>query len=78
MTAAGCTYNGGICRETVDSCDGCGRKVEFASAWYCTTCPEPAARWKSGSCNMATHVNSAAGGSKSKINPLKASKRASR
>ena len=78
MTAAGCSYNGGICHETVESCDGCNRKIEYASGWFCSACPEPTVKWKSGHCNMASHVNRQTGGSKQKINPLKASKRANR
>jgi hypothetical protein len=78
MTSAGCTYNGGICHEAVEQCDGCSRKIEYSSSWYCTSCPEPAVRWKIGSCNLATHVTSAGGDSKTKINPLKASKRSKR
>ncbi|MFZ7125911.1 MAG: PxxKW family cysteine-rich protein [Desulfobacterales bacterium] len=78
MAAAGCSYNGGICREIVENCDGCGRKVEFSSAWYCTACPDPSARWKFGTCNMATHASVTAAEQKAKINPIKASKRAKR
>jgi hypothetical protein len=78
MTASGCSYNGGICHETVEACDGCSRKAEYASGWFCSTCPEPDVKWKSGHCNMATHVSRQAAGSKQKINPLKASKRANR
>ena len=78
MTASGCSYNGGICHETVEPCDGCSRKIEYASGWFCSACPEPNVKWKSGHCNMATHVNRQAGGNKQKINPLKASKRANR
>ncbi|MGD8251908.1 MAG: PxxKW family cysteine-rich protein [Desulfobacterales bacterium] len=78
MTAVGCSYNDGICRQAVEQCDGCGRKVEFSSAWYCSACPEPSARWKTGSCNMATHVSASGADTKTKINPLKASKRSKR
>jgi len=78
MTANGCSYNGGICHETVESCDGCGRKVEFSAGWFCSACPEPSTKWKTGQCNLATHVAKAAVGSQQKINPLKASKRANR
>ncbi len=75
MTAKGCSYNGGICHEIVEQCDGCNRKVEFSSAWYCTASPDPSIKWKRGACNMATHVTSAAATTGPKINPLKASKR---
>jgi len=79
MSSRGCTYNGGICREAVEPCSGCGRLVEYTSAWYCSACPEPAARWRSGNCNLATHVTAdSAVAAKAKVNPLKASKRASK
>jgi hypothetical protein len=78
MTAKGCSYNGGLCHEIVESCKGCGRASEIESGWYCSACPEPAIKWKGGNCNLATHVTAAATTTKAKINPLKASKRGSR
>jgi hypothetical protein len=44
---------------------------------YCRTYPDPAAKWRYGACNFATHVK---GEMKQevKMNPLKASKRARR
>jgi hypothetical protein len=78
MTAKGCGYNGGLCHEIVEACKGCGRASEIESGWYCSACPEPAIKWKSGNCNLATHVTSTVVVAKTKINPLKASKRGSR
>ena len=78
MTASGCSYTGGICRETVEACDGCNRKKAIGEGWYCSACPEPEVKWKGGFCNMATHVTRAQVENKQKINPLKASKRAHR
>ena len=78
MTANGCGYNGGVCHEVVEPCDGCGRKQEFASGWFCSSCPEPAAKWKNGNCNLATHVTTTVAVAAQKINPLKASKRANK
>jgi len=78
MTPAGCSYNGGMCHEIVEQCDGCGRKSEYASKWYCTACPEPEAKWKNGNCNLATHVKTMRASKAQKINPLKASKRANK
>ncbi len=78
MTANGCTYNGGICHEIVEQCNGCNRKTEFSAKWYCSSCPEPSTKWKIGNCNLASHVVEASSGKKAKINPLKASKRNSR
>jgi len=76
MTSTGCAYNGGICHETVENCNGCNRTVQFQTAWYCSACPDPTLKWKNGNCNLASHVSSAAAEQKAKINPLKASKRA--
>lgn len=78
MTAKGCSYSDGVCHEIVESCNGCARTVEFNSGWYCNASPEPAKRWKVGNCNLATHVKAAAASTQAKINPLKASKRASK
>jgi predicted amidophosphoribosyltransferase len=75
MTAQGCSYNGGLCHETVETCNGCNRVQEFSSGWYCTACPEPSLKWKNGNCNLASHVTIEKAGAKQKINPLKASKR---
>jgi len=78
MTAKGCAYNGGICHEIIEKCDGCNRQVAFASEWYCTACPDPSIKWKNGNCNLASHVAKETSSAKSKINPLKASKRGRR
>lgn len=78
MTGNGCGYNGGVCHEVVDPCDGCARKQEFASGWFCTSCPEPETKWKNGNCNLATHVTTTVVTKAQKINPLKASKRANK
>ena len=78
MTAKGCSYNGGICHEIVEKCNGCDRSSEFSSGWFCTACPEPALKWKTGDCNIASHVTRGAGAQKTKLNPLKASKRGRR
>lgn len=76
MTAKGCNYNGGVCHEIVEQCDGCGRAAKMESGWYCTACPEPSQKWKTSRCNLATHVKAEnAKSTKQKINPLKASKR---
>jgi Family of unknown function (DUF6811) len=78
MTAQGCSYNGGLCYEIVEKCNGCNRAEEFSSKWYCTACPEPSIRWKNGVCNMASHVKAESAKKSAKVNPLKASKRANK
>jgi len=78
MSAKGCSYNGNVCLEISEKCNGCDRTVEFPTGWYCSASPEPAMKWKSGNCNLATHVTEAVTETKAKINPLKASKRATK
>ena len=76
MTKKGCGYNGGTCHPTVESCMGCDRTVTVGERTYCKSYPDPAAKWRLGPCNFATHVKTESKES-AKINPLKASKRAS-
>ena len=78
MSAKGCSYNGGICHEIVEQCNGCNRCAAFSSGWYCTAYPDPSLKWKNGNCSLASHVDSASSNIKAKINPLKASKRRNR
>lgn len=78
MTAKGCNYNGGICHEIVEQCEGCNRRLAFSDGWYCSSSPEPIQKWKNGNCNLATHVSTVAKSTAQKLNPLKASKRGSR
>ena len=75
MAASGCSYNGGICNEIIEHCSGCSRSRKYSSGWYCTACPDPSLKWKNGKCNLATNIIAEATKKKSKINPLKASKR---
>lgn len=75
MSSKGCTYNGGFCHEIVENCESCSRSTELESGWYCTACPEPSLKWKNGNCNLASHVTASVSKTKTKINPLKASKR---
>ena len=78
MTASGCSYKGGTCLVVVEACNGCNRTLEFETGWYCSAYPEPAMKWKTGKCNLATHVAKAETAVKAKINPIKASKRGNR
>lgn len=78
MSPNGCTYNGGNCHEIVEQCTGCKRATEITTGWFCEAYPDPAMKWKHGNCNLATHIASQASATKTKINPLKASKRSKR
>lgn len=78
MKPKGCSYTGETCHEIIEQCDGCKRTAEFPSGWFCTATPEPSMKWRKGNCNLATHVTTESSKTKVKINPLKASKRASK
>ncbi len=75
MTKKGCTFNGGSCHTVVEACESCGKILELSSGRFCSVFPDPAAKWRVGSCNLATHVVKAAAKKDQKVNPLKASKR---
>jgi len=78
MTKKGCNFNGGSCHPIIEQCEGCGRCVEYSSVKYCLMYPDPAAKWVAGVCPSATHMERSAKEVIQKINPLKASKRASK
>ena len=65
----------------VDRCIGCSRAKDTG---FCTTFPSPAKRWPAGDptvenkCLLADHITATKGTQKTKINPIKASKRAKR
>ncbi len=75
MSKRGCQFNGGSCHPVVDQCDGCQRIIEIPTGKYCMSFPEPDIKWKTGICNMATHVTINNKKGNIKVNPLKASKR---
>lgn len=69
-------YTTGIFSPVIDKCEGCERIIEVDSQKFCKTYAAPAAKWKLGLCNFATHVKPEILTSTVKVNPLKASKRA--
>ena len=69
-------YTGGLFNPIVEKCEGCERIVEAGSAKYCQTYVAPEAKWKITICNFATHVKPELATAQTKVNPLKASKRA--
>ena len=77
MTPEGMAYNGAVFSPVIDKCEGCSRIRDFEGHVYCSSYSEPQAKWSLGDCNFATHVR-AAQVSQSKVNPLKASKRAAK
>lgn len=75
MSKTGCQFNGGTCHPIVDQCEGCDKAKDFPAGKYCLVFPDPVAKWRTGKCNMATHIKETAKKAAGKINPLKASKR---
>ncbi len=78
MTKKGCSFVGGSCHPIIEKCEGCDRCIEYSSMKYCIVYPDPNAKWAMGGCPSATHIERAAKEQVQKINPLKASKRASK
>jgi hypothetical protein len=74
MTKKGCSYDGGKCYAIVERCQGCGRAMTFPAGQFCVSFPDPATKWSSRDCNMATHLVKTKVEVK-EVNPLKASKR---
>ncbi len=74
MTKVGCGYNGGTCHPIVEQCEGCQRTVEFPAGRFCSSYPNPSIKWKTSTCNFATHIK-VESQNQQKVNPLKASKR---
>jgi hypothetical protein len=75
MSSKGCQFNGGTCHTVVEQCEGCQKVANFPTGDYCLIFPDPASKWRLGTCNMATHLKGKAKAGNGKLNPLKASKR---
>jgi len=71
-------YTDGSFQPVIEQCDGCERIIEVESRKYCKTYVSPEAKWRLGMCNFATHAKPEINIVKARVNPLKASKRASR
>ncbi len=64
-------------QPVVEQCEGCERITSDEGTAHCTTYVNPAAKWRLGICNFATHAKPEIKVVKVRINPLKAAKRAS-
>ncbi|MEZ4598942.1 MAG: PxxKW family cysteine-rich protein [Syntrophotaleaceae bacterium] len=73
----GCVFEGNSCQKVVDECQGCARIVDSAIGQVCSAYPSPAKKWAAGLCNFATHRKVEIVSVEAKVNPLKASKKAS-
>lgn len=71
-------YLDGSFKEITEKCDGCERVIEVKSNKICKTYIDPEAKWSLGICNFASHVKPEIKVQKVRINPIKASKRASK
>ncbi len=73
----GCVFVDHSCQVIVAECEGCDRIVEGTIGKVCSVAPSPEHKWSAGLCNMATHRKIEIQSIEAKINPLKASKKAS-
>jgi hypothetical protein len=79
MTKVGCGVSGGSCLPVVEQCEGCQKVMEFPAGRFCSSFPNPSVKWKVTHCNFATHSKAdSQSQQQAKINPLKASKRATK
>ena len=74
----GCLQEARECSQIVEKCEGCARVEEWPTGKYCHVYPIPSLQWAMGICNMATHIKIEAQETQKMLNPLKASKRASK
>lgn len=72
----GCVFSEGSCQVIVENCEGCDRIAQGSIGQVCTAYPAPARKWVDGLCNFATHVKIEIKTDETKVNPLKASKKA--
>ena len=73
----GCTFTEGSCQVVTENCEGCERVVDGSIGKVCSAYPAPDKKWSGGICNFATHVKVEVQSEETKMNPLKASKKAS-
>ncbi|ADW18340.1 hypothetical protein Despr_2196 [Desulfobulbus propionicus DSM 2032] len=71
-------FSEGAFLPVIEQCEGCERIVEASGNKFCETYMNPAAKWRLGICNFATHAKPEVKVAKIRVNPLKAAKRASR
>jgi hypothetical protein len=71
-------FSAGSFLPVIEQCNGCERIVEVEGGQFCDTYMNPAAKWRLGICNFATHAKPDVKVVKIRVNPLKAAKRASR
>lgn len=75
---AAVNFGDGRFQPVAEKCAGCGRVVEHEGVEYCKSYLYPEVKWKHGLCNFATHAKPEIKVVTTRINPLKAAKRASK
>ncbi len=65
-------------KNIVEKCEGCNQIVDKEDGLYCKSYADPSVMWKDDICIRASHVKREIASIETKINPLKASKRAAR
>ena len=71
-------FKDGAFQPIVEQCEGCERIATLENNKYCDTYANPAAKWRLGMCNFATHAKPEVKITTIRVNPLKAAKRASK
>jgi hypothetical protein len=74
---SGCIFEGHSCQTIIEECQGCDRTVQGTIGQVCSAAPSPSRKWAGGLCNLATHRKVEIQSIEAKVNPLKASKKAS-
>ena len=74
---SGCTFEQNSCQNVIEQCQGCERIVEGSIGPVCSVAPAPQLKWSAGLCNFATHQKVELKTEEVRVNPLKASKKAS-
>lgn len=74
----GCIFEGHSCQTVIEECEGCERVVEGTIGRVCSVAPSPQRKWTNdlNLCNFATHRKIEIQSVETKVNPLKASKKA--
>jgi hypothetical protein len=78
MSKKDCGFFGGSCHTIIDKCEECNKIIDYESGKYCKVYPDPKSKWLNGKCPTASHIKIEVTESTQKVNPLKASKRASK
>ena len=74
METKGCMMGKEGCFTIIDKCVGCSRIIPIENKTYCMAYPNPAMKWQTGGCGLATHIIKEKIAEK-KLNPIKQSKK---